>query len=116
MRYNENTMSIEASVRSLCESALRTGDLGAYFGIDAEECVDGGEIHRRLQTEAGGFYNPEVSLSNTTLCEGLYFTVSGRADGIIRTPEGLVVDEIKCVHTYDFHFPPREVFLAQLKC
>ncbi len=116
MKYNENTLAIEASVRSLCELACRRGDLGTYFSADGEPSVDGGKIHRKLQAEAGGFYNAEVTLSNTTLCEGLYFTVSGRADGVIRHEDGLEVDEIKCVHSYDFFMPPREVFLAQLKC
>ena len=116
MKYNEDTLAVETSVRSLCERALRGGDLGDFFSADGDAKVDGGEVHRRLQAEAGGFYNAEVSLSNTTLYEGLYFTVSGRADGVIRHGDGVEVDEIKCVHSYDFFLPPREVFLAQMKC
>jgi len=116
MRYNEDTCSIEMSVRSLCERACHGGDLGVPFSADGDTAVDGGAIHRKLQSEAGALYRAEVTLSNTTLCEGIYFTVSGRADGVLRGKEGLVVDEIKCVHSRDFYLPPREVFLAQLKC
>lgn len=117
MRYNQDTCSVELSVRELCEMALKSGDLG--FGappFSSSIPFDGGAIHRRLQAEAGGFYNPEVTLSNTTLCGGTYYTVSGRADGVIRHADGLEIDEIKCVRTYDFFMPPREVFLAQMKC
>jgi len=117
MRYNEDTCAIEMSVRSLCEGACHRGDLGGYFSADGDTAVDGGAIHRKLQSEAGGFYNPEVTLTNTTLFDGLYFTVSGRADGVIRHPDGLEVDEIKCVHSAEFYAPlPREVYLAQMKC
>ena len=116
MKYNEDTCAIEMSVRSLCERACHRGDLGAYFSAEGDSSVDGGAIHRKIQSEAGATYRAEVALSNTTLFEGLYFTVSGRADGVLRGPEGLEVDEIKCVHSRDFSLPPREVFLAQLKC
>ncbi len=116
MRYNSNTCTIDTSVRSLCALAAKSGDLNAVRFAGLEALRDGARVHRKLQSEAGGFYNAEVSLTNTTLCDGMYFTVSGRADGIIRTRDGLVVDEIKCVRAYEFHLPPREAHLAQLKC
>ncbi|MBQ8331038.1 MAG: ATP-dependent DNA helicase [Clostridia bacterium] len=119
MRYNTDTCSVELSVRLLCERALLGGDLGGYTSADTDlgAMADGAEIHRKLQAEAGGYYNPEVTLRNTTLHEGLYYTVSGRADGVIRGTDGsLTVDEIKCVRGNAFYAPPKEVFLAQLKC
>lgn len=116
MRYNSDTCAIELSVRELCETALKSGDLGATTPFASSLSFDGGAIHRRLQAEAGGFYNPEVTLQNTMLWGGTYYTVSGRADGVIRHPDGLEIDEIKCVRTYDFFMPPKEVFLAQMKC
>jgi Rad3-related DNA helicase len=76
----------------------------------------GAQVHRRLQSEAGGLYTPEVSLSNTTLYEGLYYTVSGRADGIIRGENVFIVDEIKCVRGGAFFAPPTSAHLGQLKC
>ena len=119
MRYNTDTCSLELSVRLLCESAWRGGDLGGYgfSATDLGAMADGAAIHRKLQAEAGGYYHPEVSLQNTTLFHGLYYTVSGRADGVIRGADGsLTVDEIKCVRGRAFYTPPQEVFLSQLKC
>jgi Rad3-related DNA helicase len=78
--------------------------------------ADGAKIHRKLQSEAGGYYNSEVELSCTMLLDGVYYTVRGRADGVIRTEKGITVDEIKCVKGSYFFEPPREIFLAQVKC
>ncbi len=115
MIYNPDTCTVELGVRSLCALAMRSGDLDFRRG-GTRALINGADIHRRLQAEAGGYYNPEVSLSCTTLFEGMYYTVSGRADGIIRTDEGLIVDEIKCVSPYAFSEKPTEAHLAQLKC
>lgn len=116
MRYNVDECSVEIAVRELCGYALLSGDLGGG-AFDASVMADASEIHRRLQAEAGGFYNPEVTLSNTVSHNGIYYTVSGRADGIIREADGFVcVDEIKCVRGYEFSMPPRTIHLAQMKC
>ena len=118
MKYNRERCAIELSVRDLCETALKSGDLGGSsspFSLSSLP-FDGGAIHRKLQAEAGGFYNPEVTLRHTMMYGGVYYTVSGRADGVIRHTDGLEVDEIKCVRSYDFFSPPKEVFLAQMKC
>ena len=117
MRYNKERCAIETSVRTLCALGAKSGDLDSRRASE-NICLamkEGAEIHKRLQAEAGGYYNPEVPLVNTTLYEGLYYTVSGRADGIIRREDGLTVDEIKTVHTYEFFLPPREAHLAQLR-
>ncbi len=116
MKYNKETCSVELGVRALCLLALRHGDLDSRFALDTEELRTAADMHRILQREAEGFYNPEVPLSCTTLHDGLYYTVSGRADGIIRTEEGLIVDEIKCVRPYAFYKPPSALHLGQLKC
>ncbi len=104
------------SVRSLCALALRHGDLSPASRPSREAMLAGADIHRMLQREAGGIYSPEVSLSCTTLHGGLYYTVSGRADGIIRIKDDPVVDEIKCVRPSEFFMPPLEAHLGQLKC
>lgn len=115
IRYNKDRCTIEISVRSLCETALKCGDLGVS-APDYRAMADGAKIHRKLQSEAGGYYDPEVELSCTMLLDGVYYTVNGRADGVIRTEKGLMADEIKCVRGSYFSEPPREVFLAQMKC
>ncbi|MBQ9113218.1 MAG: ATP-dependent DNA helicase [Clostridia bacterium] len=116
MRYDPDTCTVNMSVRFLCALVARGGDLDGGRRAGAEALVDGTRIHQKLQREAGGYYNPEVSLLNTTLYDGMYFTVSGRADGVIRQEDGPCVDEIKCVRSYDFYLPPREWHLAQMKC
>ena len=116
MKYNADTCTVELSVRSLCALAVRSGDIDFRHPKSTEALLLGGEIHRKLQAEARGYYSPEVTLTNTMLYGGLYYTVSGRADGIIKEPDGQCVDEIKCVHGYGFYSPPTEAHLAQLKC
>ena len=116
MRYNPDNCTIETSVRSLCALACKSGDIDSRRKSGNQQMILGGELHRKLQAEAGGYYNPEVTLYNTTLFDGVYYSVSGRADGIIRTEQGLCVDEIKCVRSYEFYMPPRSAHLCQLKC
>ncbi len=116
IRYNVSTCTVDMSVSSLCEIGARCGNLDRRHGTGKFNMHIGSEIHRRLQSEAGAFYEAEVALCNTTLFDGMYYTVSGRADGIIRSEGGIVVDEIKTVHGYEFFMPPSAAHLAQLKC
>ncbi len=116
MKYDHNVTAIEMSVRELCELALRSGDIDSRYGNPFEAMQAGADIHKALQKQAGAFYDPEVPLSATVLLDGLYYTVCGRADGIIRTDNGLCVDEIKCVRPYAFFQPPPEIYLGQLRC
>ena len=116
MKYNSDRCAVEMSVRGLCTLTARGGDLDSSPFVGMEALSGAVHIHQKLQSEAGGFYSPEVPLVNTTLWDGMYYTVSGRADGIIRLSDGLCVDEIKCVRSYDFFLPPKEWHLAQLKC
>lgn len=116
MKYNRATRSIETSVRSLCAIAAKRGDLDTRRRRNDADRPTGGEIHRRLQSEAGGRYTPEVTLTNTVLFDGIYYTVSGRADGVIRSEKRICVDEIKSVSGYEFTLTPSFSHLAQLKC
>lgn len=116
MKYNQDTCSVELSVRRLCELALMSGSLDNAPRGSVDAMLEGAKIHKKLQAEAGGFYDAEFQLSNTTLYDGIYYTVSGRADGIISTASSSVVDEIKTLRNVDFYAPPKEIFLAQLKC
>lgn len=116
MKYNSDTCTVELSVRSLCAMAIKSGDLDGRSHVTYEDLTRGGELHRRTQTAAGLNYIPEVSLLNTTLFDGMYYTVRGRADGVIRAKDGVCVDEIKSVRGYEFFLPPREIYLGQLKC
>ncbi len=116
MKYVTDTCSVELSVRELCSRAFCGGDLGHARQGNAESMQAGAEIHRRIQSEAGDFYTPEVALTNTCMYGGIYYTVSGRADGVIMRDGRVTVDEIKSVRAFDFFAPPKEMFVAQMKC
>ncbi len=116
MKYVENTCSLELSVRELCGRAYLRGDIDARSRLNFELLKDGIGNHRRIQREAGMGYVSEVPLSNTCIYDGIYYTVSGRADGIIKQGREIIVDEIKTVSSLEFAFPPKEIHIAQMKC
>jgi len=116
MKYIESNCSIELSVRELCARAFLSGDLDKRPHSSLDAMRVGAEIHKKIQNEAGATYSPEVQLVNTFSYDGIYYTVSGRADGVIRTADGFIIDEIKSVRGFDFLAPPRDIFVAQMKC
>ena len=116
MKYVTDTCSVELSVRELCARAFSEGDLG-YGGRGILDAMHVGlEIHRKIQKDSGANYTPEVTLVNTYMHGGIYYTVSGRADGVIRGGGRVTVDEIKSVKPFDFFAPPKDIFVAQMKC
>lgn len=110
---------VRISVRNLVEFILRSGDLDTGRGAfaDREAMAKGSRIHRKIQKQMGGAYQPEVSLSHGTDFEELTIVVEGRADGIIDDGKTVTIDEIKGVYR-DLRFleEPVEVHLAQAKC
>ena len=116
MKYNAESCAVELDARELCLTALRGGDLDGYPLGAPELPRDDKELFYRLQSEAGAYYNPDVELCNTALCNELYYTVTATADGIIRKKDGPTVDRIKCVKGKAFFAPPDELTLAMLKC
>ena len=110
MKYVEDSCAVELSVRELCSLAFSGGDLDSKRRVSFSDMQKGSENHRRIQRDVGVFYTPEVELSNTSVYDGIYYTVSGRADGIIKKDGRITVDEIKSVSPYEFHFPPRNAF------
>ena len=116
MRYQESTCTVELSVRELCGMALREPDLDAGGRISFAALREGSEVHRKLQKERDATYRAEESLSATLSYDGIFYTVSGRADGVMRTERGFCVEEIKSVRGRAFFAPPRPVAVAQLKC
>ena len=82
LRYCEERATLECSVRDLCALAMRSGDLdrGAYRSAFSR-MQEGAALHRELQAAMGPEYKPEVPFSPAVLCDGLTYTVSGRADG-----------------------------------
>ena len=113
MYYNADTAALELSVRELCAMAHKGGHLDARFPHRAVEIMQkGGEIHRKLQAAEGPGYKSEVPLSNTTLYDGIYYTVSGRADGLFEQDGMLTVEEIKTTRGAGL----REDAYSQLRC
>lgn len=87
---------VKLSVRTLVEFVLRCGDIDARAAAGGyDRANEGARIHRKLQKAAGKGYQAEVSFKATRVVDGIEYRLEGRADGIIETPGGYVVDEIK---------------------
>ena len=85
-------------IRRLVEFLLRTGSIDSRFtGFDRAN--EGARLHRRLQRAARkeyADYTAEVPLTQQYGCEGVDYTLEGRADGIFTDADGVVtIDEIK---------------------
>lgn len=110
---------IRISVRNLVEFILREGDIdNRKVGLPDKEAMQlGGRIHRKIQRQMGSDYHAEVPLNITVPCEGFVIQIEGRADGIQKTADGVVVDEIKGVlRELEYIEKPVGVHLAQAKC
>lgn len=110
---------IRISVRNLVEFILREGDIdNRKAGLPDKEAMQlGGRIHRKIQRQMGSDYYAEVPLKITVPCEGFAIQIEGRADGIQKTADGVVVDEIKGVlRELEYIEKPVSVHLAQTKC
>lgn len=109
---------IRISVRNLVEFILRSGDLdNRIAGTDKDAMLLGGKIHRKIQRQMGADYHAEVALKYEIPCRGFILRLEGRADGIMKTPHGIVIDEIKGVlKELDLIKEPSGVHLAQAKC
>ncbi len=92
------------SVRRLVEFVYQAGDLDLRFQ-GRSKMTDGIKVHQKIQKSQGEAYQAEVALKRTatffiedqsleTAFE-IVLTVSGRADGVLKTQEGIVIDEIK---------------------
>lgn len=88
------------SVRQLVEFVYQSGDLDLRFKGNSR-MTDGIKVHQKIQKSQGTSYEAEVSLSETVCIEtdegAINLTIAGRADGILTTEEGIIIDEIKGV-------------------
>ena len=113
MRYNTECAAIELSVRELCAMAHKSGSIDARRPGRVAAMQKGTEAHRRLQGKQGPHYRAEVPVQNTTLFEGIYYTVSGRADGVIEENGVVTVEEIKLRQG---SYAARDDAYSQLRC
>lgn len=121
MQYDRKNGYVELSVRELCLLARRSGSLDARLPSRslALRAAEGREAHGKLQAGRGGDYHAEVTLRNRCRCEGVEFSVSGRADGVtVQSSGACVVEEIKTVtgNPDMYACMPRDADLAQLSC
>lgn len=109
---------VKVSVRSLVEFIMRGGDIdNRIAGAEKDAMLLGGKIHRRIQKGMGADYRAEVPLKYEICCKEFLLLLEGRADGIIETPAGIVIDEIKgTFKELDSLNEPILVHLAQAKC
>lgn len=87
---------IRISVRNLVEFVLRSGDIdNRIAAVDKDAMQLGANIHRKIQRRMGPDYHAEVSLKYRISCQEFDMQIEGRADGVIETADGVVIDEIK---------------------
>ncbi len=119
MKYDIERDQIELSVRSLCESALLSGDIDCHrSSVNLyQRAAEGQKIHRKLQNSFGMLYHSEIELQNVSKLDEVYFFVKGRADGIICHNGHYTVDEIKTVGEKQFSSGVADkLHIAQLYC
>ncbi len=109
---------VKISVRNLVEFIMRGGDIdNRIAGADKDAMLLGGKIHRKIQRRMGADYHAEVGLKYDIQCKGFVLVIEGRADGIIETQDGIVIDEIKgTLKELEVLKEPVPVHLAQAKC
>lgn len=109
---------IRVSVRNLVEFILREGDIDNRRQRAAENAMqEGSRIHRMIQKRMGADYHPEVSLKYTHPTKHYVLVVEGRADGVIDTPQEMLIDEIKGTYRdLSKMKEPVPIHVAQAKC
>lgn len=110
-------MKARASVRTIVEFILRHGDIDNRIGSFSEQAMlEGGRIHRKIQSMMGGDYHSEVSLAFVFHGEHIDIEIEGRADGVIINDTGVTIDEIKSTYGDVMKYKEaRPLHLAQAK-
>lgn len=111
-------LELRISVRNLVEFIMRSGDLdNRRSGADKEAMQQGSRLHRKIQGRMGANYEAEVSLKYCVEREQFRIFLEGRADGILKEEDRIIVDEIKAMYKdVALLTEPIPVHLAQAKC
>ena len=92
---------IKLSVHQMVDFALKSGSLDSSF-MSSNRAVLGTRAHQKIQKqrklELGDQYINELTLSFSLEKEDMSFLIEGRADGIILTEGGAIVEEIKSTY------------------
>ena len=91
-------LALTLPIRRLVEFLLRSGSIDSRFtGFDRAN--EGARLHRKLQRAAVKEYpdyEAEATLRQEFGCEGITYTLEGRADGLFTDRDGMrTIDEIK---------------------
>ena len=89
-------MLLETGVREMCETVVPSGSID--LRRNAFRVVESVRLHSLLQKKAGPVYASEVPLKYVFEFDDITLVLNGRADGILQTEKGYIVDEIKCVN------------------
>ncbi len=119
MTEQQEMTRIRISVRNLVEFIFRSGDIDNRIGkgVQKEAMQEGSRMHRKIQGRMGIEYRAEIPLKLEVPQEQYVLVLEGRADGIITNPEGVTIDEIKCMYTDVTRFEePLFVHKAQAMC
>ena len=103
---SEDRTTVKISVRNLVEFIYRQGDITSSGSgtRDTEAMQLGSKIHRKIQKSMGLGYEAEVSLfalqkiESREYDESFFLKIEGRADGIYREGDRVLIDEIKGVY------------------
>jgi DNA excision repair protein ERCC-2 len=98
IQKRKSRSAISVSVREMVEFVLRRGDLGGsgdFFA--AARALEGTRGHQKLQKLRPDGYKPEVRLAHELHTPEFDLLVKGRVDGILHTPERLLIEEIKTI-------------------
>jgi DNA excision repair protein ERCC-2 len=113
----ENKNEVRISVRNLVEFILRRGSIDSRF-MSMNRAVEGTKAHRKVQKFYEEGYEAEVFLRHTVELPNFFLTVEGRADGILKEHDSIIIDEIKTVtrsiNLIDEEYNP--LHWAQAKC
>ncbi|SIS80410.1 ATP-dependent DNA helicase [Salimicrobium salexigens] len=86
--------SMKISVRELAEYAYKRGSIDEKFR-SSKALSEGTAIHQAVQKEYKETEEKEVYLDFLYEMEEMTLHIHGRCDGVLRSEEGLVIDEIK---------------------
>ena len=85
---------LDLSVHQLVDFLLREGDIDNRI-FNKTAMLEGSKIHSFYQSKQNDSYISEHPLSTTIVNQDIEINLHGRADGIIKTLKGYVIDEIK---------------------
>src|SRR5947209_3652565 len=95
---SKRTHSISVSVREMVEFVLRTGSLGGERDFSApSRALEGTRGHQRIQKQRPEGYQAEVRIKHDLPHRDFVLSIKGRIDGILESPDRLLIEEIKTV-------------------